>query len=218
MNITIGNETFPSKSAAAKRCQSIIKNNPTINADLIGADKDFASALFDLHPEKEIKTGCGIQSFFVGRAPSGWDNCCLWARRADGTVTDFSYHACLTPPTPKADVLAAMRMAIGPQIIAYKQKIFDEVEWPVCAITGVPLEWNNSHVDHIVSFLSLAKEWLDGKDWKDILINTTQDQSAGTYFANKEDEESWQAFHAHFAQLRLTSAEANLRRKKISTD
>lgn len=106
-------------------------------------DQDYLVELLHRHPHADRKIGPGIRRIGIWNVPP-WGKRGFYIERIDGTRTDFSYPKCLAPPNARQAVIAAMRQAIGEQIIEFKKQAFAGV----CEVSGEPLAWHDAHVDH----------------------------------------------------------------------
>jgi hypothetical protein len=175
-----------------------------------------ATFLYNLllrHSKAEIKIGVGVASFQVERGePRGQ---CFWLTRVDGTRTYFSYPACvrgedLTPERKAAD---AFRHEIRDQLVSFKQSAFSGS--PVyCALTGVLVDFYNSHVDHVYPLKSLRRDFLlqEGLVLSRVRVQPWREGEHRILLADRELAERWSQYHLQRAQLRITSPEANLQR------
>jgi hypothetical protein len=135
----------------------------------------------------------------------------FWAVRQDGSAIDVSWRVALMPggrPSPKDDASAAARHEIAPQITAFHAggKCED------CALCGqFMMRGIGLHVDHVTLFNTLFADWLgrQGLDYAGIQV-----ADCGLYgeFADRALAQSWHAYHAQMAELRLVHALCNLER------
>ncbi len=204
--IQIGARRFASKKDALAVCSAIL-NSPSID----DAGQAFLLDLIDIHPESEIKVGCGVLRFFV--AADGFGGRCLWLERIDGSKTDFSFRACVSAPSHESEVRRAFRFAIKEQARTFRDLAF--AAGPVrCAITNAPLLRDACHVDHRPpqTFLLLLTLFLgaEGLTTDAVQVNPTADGDTETRLIDEALANRWRAFHASRAVLQVTSARANL--------
>jgi uncharacterized protein DUF3223 len=179
----------------------------------VSSDDDaFLRKLIARHPQTAAKVGAGIDHFEIRQGAPFRQNV-FWLVRVDGTETDFSYRRCVNNGkiSHRARVLAAMRLAIGDQIVEFRQRAL--VENPVCALTGAPLTREALHVDHDPPFSSIAAEFfalLGGAEA--IKLADEADGVIGRRFADTKVLAAWCEFHRTHAKLFLTSAIANMRK------
>lgn len=102
--LEIGNERFPSKTAATGRCQEILHSYPGQAGSGAGQPEEvidpthvaFLTALVHRHPEADEKIGSGIAGFKVQVNPNGTGNTrCFYVIHPDGSSVQFSYPSCL---------------------------------------------------------------------------------------------------------------------------
>ena len=100
---SFGGRAYPSKKAVKDRCRDLLG----LTAPFSEEDSSFLADLLALHPEADEKVGCGVVRFYADG--DGWGKVCFWLERLDGGKTDWSFLACLDPPTHVDEVRAAMR-------------------------------------------------------------------------------------------------------------
>ncbi|XCM28826.1 DCL family protein [Streptomyces parvus] len=102
--VSIGNEHFPTKTAATARCQEILRTYPGTPGSGAGQPQAvtsaehiaFLRALVARHPEAPDKIGSGIEGFKVQVNPKGEGNTrCFYVVHPDGSGTHFSFKNCL---------------------------------------------------------------------------------------------------------------------------
>ncbi len=161
-SITIGAHQYPTKKAAKDFIISIRDRYP--DSDLIvGDDHIFLSELLWIHPEAGDKIGAGISHFTVATDAVFGRTRHFVVHRSDGTSTDFSFHACLNGRNERGDRLEAMRRAIEPDILAFRNQAFESGMEIRCSVDGSVLTHNSCHVDHTApkTFLVIAGDWLE---------------------------------------------------------
>jgi hypothetical protein len=206
----IGGVKFKSKKAAQQSIRAVLYSYAP-GETLSRNHAAFILDLLDLHPESDLKVGCGVKLFTVQRNHP-YNSVGFWIQRVDGSVTDFSYISCLSPPTPRKEVLSAMREEIHGQIREYRQASQETH----CAITGEPINPDNSHVDHTIPFIELAEAFSveDGTPLDDMSINETADGDVLTRLKDRDLAKRWQDYHREHARLRMVTATANLSRPR----
>lgn len=143
-----------------------------------------------------------------------WATKGFWAERVDGTETDWSFIACLRAPTHKAEVTAALRVLIAPQIREFRAHAYAGglTKLP-CAITGIDVPFAESHVDHQPPdhFASLVQRFFESVGIKiaDVAVVPTIDGVTYNSLVDEELARRWIDFHARNARLRITTKEAN---------
>ncbi|HLE05409.1 MAG TPA: DCL family protein [Anaerolineales bacterium] len=210
--IIIGKRPFQTKQAAQQAVRAVLwRYQP---GDIVqNDDAAFLLDLLRLHPHAQQKLGAGVHSFQVeaqGRSRG------FWLTRLDGSRTDFSYRACLAPPTREAQALAGLRWAVRPQVETFRESAFEKTATLTCPVSGETLAPGNSHVDHDPPFRNLVDAFLQdiGRELGSLLVLPTLDGETITELVEPDVIEAWQRFHAWHASLRIVSAKANLRRPR----
>jgi len=201
-----GGQVLRTKKAARERAREIL-NGYSIGETLLPKDLAFMLLLFERHPEFDLKRGCGIASVQI---ESNWNSRGFWITRVDGSRTDISYRACLSPPTHEQNVRNAMRTEIRDQIWDFrKEHLKPEAR---CSVTDEPLTSNNVHVDHKYPFEDLLRDFLAawGLSADQITIRPTFDKETDTLLADRALAAAWQKYHGERAELRLVTRYANL--------
>lgn len=214
MSHFIGDEVFKTKKAIKQRCREIISNG--VQPD----DIAFLNGLICRHPDAPQKIGSGIKSFFVGQAPikNTWQNTkasrCLNIERVDGTTTDFSFYACITEPSKQTQLNLALRRCVDDQILKFKHDSFLK-GYNHCAITGDALDYQSAHVDHAEPrFIDIVKSWMIDRELKPDDIKLGHADNTTAWIEDDELSKDFSEFHRLHANLRMTTASANLTRKR----
>ena len=205
--IEIGDRRFPSKKAAGDFIREILYRYP-IGARISNADSRVLLDLLTLHREAEQKIGVGVEFFTVEQNMSTRG---FWLTRTDGSRTDWSFLACLTPPTREAEAKAAFRTAIRDQIVEFRACI--ELGGLVCPITGEALTGHDQiHIDHEIPFETLLSRFLDEQSVQIDSIDVIPTRDGSTEHELRDDRirSAWQRYHREHALLRAVSRRANL--------
>lgn len=184
-------------------------------------DYPFMLDLLRRHPDAEQKIGCGASEIYVGETPA-YHTRCFFLIREDGSETDFSYLECIRA-TPHANkVRLALRYAVDPQILAYKQAAFATTDVVICPDTGERLVFATAHADHRapLTFERLVELFLaaEGLVFDDIEVIPSTDLTYRDELADPALVARWVAFHQSHAQLEIVSATANLSLRNRGTD
>jgi hypothetical protein len=215
----IGNEVFDSQGALIKRIQDILYG-VDVNEALGNTDFQFMRALLHNHPHAKKKIGKGIASIKVLVEPK-WKTRCFYAFRVDGTFTDFSYRECIRAETQFEKFSRACRTVVEDQILAFKQNFFSDIEHAHCSITGQPIDFLSSHVDHEMpnTFLKLVMDFIELNNVNiDTITFRSQDALIGPKISTR-DADTYRLFakyHKEHAKMRVISREANLTAKRIT--
>jgi hypothetical protein len=207
-------------SKAALRAKlSEVLNAHRVGDTLEGEEAKFVREMLNRHPRAEQKVGCGVRRLYVGEGFKRGARC-FWLERLDGSRTDFSFLKCLSAPTAYAVVCKAARQAILGQILAYKEEFFASArrrdEPARCALTQEPVAEDYCHVDHVIPFDALLREFLrvEGLRAPEIEILGTGDGEQVKRFADEVLAQRWRTFHRDRAVLRVTTPKANLQRPR----
>jgi Protein of unknown function (DUF3223) len=212
-SITIGSHQYPTKKAAKDFIIAIRDRYP--DSDHIGEDDhNFLSELLWSHPEACDKIGAGISHFTVTTDSVFGRTRHFVVHRLDGTSTDFSFHSCINGRNERGDRLEAMRRAIEPDILAFRNQAFETDIEVRCRVDGSVLTHNTCHVDHEApkTFLVIVGDWLEDSTLSldDLEITPPRDNQTVTSMTNHDQIRSWRSFHNRHATLRLTTPRANL--------
>jgi hypothetical protein len=207
----IAGHTFETQKDLVAHVQSILHRYPAPTR-LEGDDAVVMSDLLTRHPRAEEKIGGGIRAIWIRRNMGGFGNG-FFLERVDGTWVDFSYKQCVRPQTNASKAKFAFRRAIDKQVIRVKTAAFDTVSLVYCPVTGDPITWDTAHVDHEppLTFAALLAEYcaLRGVDLD--TIELYEPKSGIGKILPPHIEVDWSIWHEERAQLRVISAEANIK-------
>lgn len=216
--IRLGGQVFKTKTSLQEYIRGIVaKYKDEQQLDMF--DTAFVLALLEQHPQADTKIGAGVERIIVRRNPVYRRNRGFHLFRIDGTDTDFSWVECLTPTPHHKKVIRAMRVLVEPQTMAFKQQFFDNTAEPRCALTGEPIAFVGSHVDHMppFTFEVLVQEFCDrcGINLESVPL---RDEMADNKYVDLIDDDalamSWVQFHKEHACLRVVSQIGNLSHAK----
>lgn len=209
MTIRIGEIEFKTKKAATAAVREILYRYQPGDT-LTDSDAEFMLGVLCRHPEADEKVGCGVSSIQVEQ---NGPTVGFWLTRRDGSRTDFSFVACITPPTKEAEAKAAMRLEIRNQIERYRESVFARRDETRCPIGGDTITKATCHVDHASpTFTELVRGFLtiEGKALRDVAVLPTTDGSTTTIMADRDLAARWSEYHRAHATLRTVSRAANL--------
>ncbi|AEU37457.1 DCL family protein [Granulicella mallensis] len=215
--ILIGERVFKTKKSAIEHMQLIL-NGPPMGTRVVEPGHGFLLDLVSLHPDADSKIGCGVSHFSI--AQDDFRKRCFRLYRLDGTNTDFSVYKCFEGKhNVKAQVQLALRTAIRPQIVAFREKQLSS--GPVtCPYSGEVLTRERCHVDHGPPYIfdALAQGWMAayGLILETVAITASADDQQGRTLTDSTQIASWQAYHELYASLRLISIRANLSDAKVA--
>ena len=94
--VTVAGVEYVSKDALMAKCAEIAKKNPSEELEVLaGADKEFAAALLNFHPNADAKKKT-LKDLAVGKNPEHPSTRCFFAVQEDGSKIDFSYIKCIS--------------------------------------------------------------------------------------------------------------------------
>ncbi|MDO8544492.1 MAG: DCL family protein [Opitutaceae bacterium] len=216
--IAISGRTFPSKGAAKKFFGEIRE----CYADGVRLDSDDDGTLRGLlacHPEAMEKIGAGIAYFCVETDAVFGRTRHFVVHRSDGSSTDFSFRACIDGRNDRRDRLEALRRAVKPQIVVFRDRCFATNPTPTCPLRGVSVTRAAYHVDHQppLDFQSLVDIWLRAEAIRldEVQITAPGDNQIVATMTDNKQVASWCELHQRRAILRLLSPRGNLSDAKV---
>lgn len=216
MKIEVGGVTFASKAALRRHCQGLTARYKH-RGKVKGADDTFLRALLPRHPHAIEKAGVGVAHFTVENMPPFFKSKGLMLHRADGSVIDFSYYACIDGDTPWIDFCKAARYAVADQITDFRAGEFGR-GGQRCPIHGTRLTPSTSHVDHCSpTFLELVNGFLAGDDWAGVPLTPHPSGAGGYVFTDNDYARRFADYHQKYAVLRLLSPKANLSTTRVTS-
>lgn len=220
MKYTVGGIEFASKKEAHRCIGTWLKDACPVVQISDGSGFVFLQDLISRHPEAEKKIGCGINRFEIRQNPAFACQNTFYLIRSDNTETDFSFRSCLSgrKNSKYADFCRAARNAIREQIVVFKTAQFLSIDRPRCGITGAELDFERCHVDHVATFDSILKTFIQLNDI-DVEASVSDDSVDGEIFpvfTSDQLRSDWVEFHRNNAVLRLTTPEANLARRNVN--
>lgn len=220
--IEIGDKSFKAKKDAEDFIRMILYKYP-LNTALTGEDLIFICDLLECHPDKDSKIGVGVKSIIVEKDTTFKTTTHFSIIRTDDSKADFSFVKCLTPSLNEPIKLfrSSARRAIADQIVSFRDRYFIEKRDTdgnvACALTGVLVDKNSSHVDHIPpeTFYKIVSDFIttNNIDVNSIKFVETAD-GIGREFADSNLKSNFSDYHRNVANLRIVSPLANLKQKK----
>ncbi|MDQ0948613.1 hypothetical protein QFZ24_002536 [Streptomyces phaeochromogenes] len=210
----IGSREYPTKKAAQEAVRDVLYGYSV--GSVVDREEDHLLLLdlLDLHEEADVKIGVGVESFVIAPPLKG-SYPGFEVIRTDGTRIDFSYLACLKPPSYRQQVSSAMRVEAECNVTAYftaraaaNTLVSDE--------SGRTLDITDTHVSYYwgPSFAELAVAFAhEAGGWDAIELTTSSDPGRGQ-FADRQLAERWREHHQEHALLALLSSQENLRRPR----
>lgn len=196
------------KTQKTKICKYILNNTDCV------VEKKYSDFLvnniFPTHPEWKKKVGVGIDHLEVRKSTHGTK--CFYIVRTDGTFTDISYPASISPYNRKKDIMDACRNAISSTIYLFRSSATLPF---VCPVTGeVVTDRSNMHIDHYdLTFKELFDLWMKDKDVDELYrktLKSNRDDCMDTFFDDEKVILDFIQFHNSHTHLRAVSKTANL--------
>ncbi|TAU13816.1 DUF3223 domain-containing protein [Rhizobium leguminosarum] len=183
------------------------------HADLIALIERYDTVESDGPP----KMGVGISRFErrLNRG-AGFTSPGFWILRTDGSITDFSYVSAVrgVPKTLSEEFYDACRNAIGPELLATKQRYFKEfsdVEGRLpCDLTDMPLIYSEAELSHAVpSFGKIVADFKASQGWDASIplgvLTQSADAQISTSFIDPAISAAFRTFHHARAVLRIVA-------------
>lgn len=208
----VGMQVFRTKQAVTEAIKTMLARYG-VGAIVRPEDEAVMLDLLQHHPHAQEKIGVGIKRLRIQEPPGYPGQRCFWIERTDGSRIDFSYRQCVQPASPWIDLTQAMRVAIAPQIVERKTRVFGDRERVQCPVTDVRCTWDQMHVDHRppLTFARLMQDFLlsEGLGPEQIDLDEAPD-GIGSVLANDDWSQEWQTYHAMFADLWVISIVAHV--------
>jgi len=224
--ITLNGRLFDTKSAATIFFRQML-NKYDFGEVVDESDHDFLTALVARHRHAHDLLSRKIVAFRVVKTD-------LYGRglrrfeivREDGSVNDFSYLKCISPPADAHfhDILWAMRCEVIDQTRKFHNDAFRGNITIPCSITRLPVNREDSQVDHAnpFSFHVLVADFFKETGLRlDSIGITTEgplNSCSAKYLADRDIAVKWQEYHRQHARLRISSRLANLQQTKAKGD
>lgn len=133
----------------------------------------------------------------------------------NGDCVDISWRICITrkSKTSAQEVISSMRSSIVDQILMFRRNS-DTLKCNLCGVSSVEM-----HVDHVIPFEKLAKDFLENVNNVYPLPSKFGDAADGSnriVFLPEDNafEDAWSVYHKNQAILRTLCWSCNLRRKR----
>jgi hypothetical protein len=183
-------------------------------------DDRYLRDLIAIHPEAEMKIGCGISHFSVDTDSQFGTTRHFVIHRCDGSSTDVSFLSAIDGRNARRDRLEALRRGVDEQILDFRSLAFSSGETVICPLRGVTITESSYHIDHEPpqTFLCLVDRWCatEALTLMDLEITPPADNQIVTEMTNDKQLRSWQEFHRRHAKLRLLSPLGNLSDAKLT--
>jgi len=181
-------------------CSSLILNNPNVYLEFMD--------LFKNHPEYPDKINDVVDISIIKNkiTPKFFELQLIKNVKGEIITESISYRCCINKPNKDANLKSAMRTAIIPQILDFRNKVLLECE--ICKSN------EDIQIDHIIQFQCLYNNFI--KNRKDIphIFDTDLCNRAIFNIKDKDFKNEWCEFHKDNAKLRCLCKKCNLTRKK----
>ncbi len=176
----VGHWTFPSKKALLARLQQCLHSHPE-GEPLEGENGQLLRALLDRHPsaDEKLKEGCAYLT--VGRDSFGGRN--FRIVRPDGTQEPFAFRKTVISCNPKTEYRQRTKRAFRQEVTAQTQQVKADAVGSLCPVSGLPLEWAVTDVDHV------------GEEFTPLLNRFLRQQGLALGDLEHEESESGDLFH-----------------------
>lgn len=205
---------FTSQENATNFVRNYLKQNGIGKVVIDSYLHKILTYLINLHPEKIIKIGIGIDYFSVEKNKINTKALEVYIHRTDSTYIDFSWIKCISNNFnygTRKNLKSAMRLAIQSQIYDFKFEHRNDL----CGICNNPI-YTDKHVDHIEPFDTLVNFFLETTPYT-IPVAFDDDSNTNSAKFKLQDEvfeTCWRITHKLYAKLRITHSKCNLTRKR----
>ncbi|WP_407549089.1 DCL family protein [Streptomyces sp. Pv4-95] len=208
----IGQRRYPTKKAA-REAVIAVRDRYSVGQTVDRLeDQELLRDLLDLHAEADEKIGCGIEAFVIDKPLQG-KHSGFRIVRTDGSDEDFSFHACLAPPSYRQQVLSAMRAEAVEDITDYFNSRVAANSLK-SDLSGTPLDVAGAHVSYFQgpAFVDIATAFANEVGgWDAIELNSSSAAGHGM-FADRALAQRWREHRKDHAVLGLLTPQENLRR------
>jgi hypothetical protein len=210
----IGQRRYRTKGEAEQAVKAVLRRYRPGSIVDREEDHQLLLDLLDMHPEAEEKIGPGVEAFAVG-PPQRGPHPGFQVIRTDGERIDFSYKACLSPPSHRQQVLNVMRDEVKEDVNDYfaSRKAAGSL---ISDVSGAQLDSNHTAVSYFKgpSFVEIAEEFAANVGgWDQITLTASAEPGLGR-FTDRGLARRWCDHHRDRAVLGLLSAEENQRRPR----
>ena len=211
--VNLGGTVFRLKKDIARRARTILSGYQGSGVQRLSPEEeDFALDLLFYHPRAASKLAGGVEAIVLSLAKQRTYTrtfACFHVLTPSGELVDFSWSKCVSPPSKQTQAKRALRLAVQSQILDFKARN----QAPSCAISGERLRRGRTHIDHVQRFECLVQDWckVEGVTLEDV---ETVEADVGRVLKSERLKQSFRDYHAQHAQLRATTAQANLRRAR----
>lgn len=210
--IEIGPHRFNTK-ADVERCIRLLleSQRPTGSAfkEIAPEHTEFVAALLDLHPHKNIVIGPGVKRYCCEAC--GPTALRFMIERVDGTIWDFSWRNCISPPTQAKRLNSVLRIEVQDQIDEFRRSLRFPLQ---CPVSKDIIYASNCHVDHAKpnTFAAIVDRWLQATGYSPDFIELLHKDKYGGRSSIKDAAiaQQWKNYHRANANLRAVSVRANL--------
>jgi len=212
--LEINGEVFNTKAAVRKYIRGV-KELYADGVPLAPPHQAFVLDLASRHRLINQKIGCGVSHLVIRSVPP-FKTRAVYFVRTDGTDVEISLEECLNSSPQWRRFQNACREAIHDQVEGFLARTFEASETVQCSLSGDIVTRQNYNVDHEAPFLSLVENFvaLNRIDVDHVEIGGDRDHETRDFFLDSQLRRAFEDFHRENARLRITTKDANLRRKR----
>jgi hypothetical protein len=179
--------------------QDLLYRTP-IGQEVFGIEGEILKDLVAGHYHADQLVGCGVQTIKVEANAFGYKG--FEVVRVDGSQQAWSFHHAIYPPKTGdhdmalAAIRSAFRAEIYDQVSAFKSAVVGK--GGRCPVSGKPLLWETTDVDHVQPFAELLQEFLQeiGVSMPSVEVQQIQGGLAGAYkLSNQAFAQRWREWH-----------------------
>jgi len=201
MQYKLGTKMFKTKTEAKKFVSNFLRSHTIISDE----DKSWIIDLLSRHPRWEEKSA-NMADICIYRHTSTYG---FGIRKQDGTLEDISYLKCFDGETTHGLLIKAMRHSINDQIAEYKQSLLDELQ---CNFCKDGQQKNEMHLDHIIFFIHLVRDFLSENNLK-VEDIPTKSTGMDRVICSAEIDNMWKTYHKNRATYQVLCKKCNLSKK-----
>lgn len=224
----IGNKIYQTKGEARKFYQNLLYKDikmsriPRLPWGMPFEDEN-KKAILDLiefHPDKEDVIGCGARSIICIEDAEG--SSCFAVVRVDGSVRNFSYHACFDKNADVRAKIQVLRDLVEHDVATKLNLCFDDNR----IIIKCPLQihfkceknitLSTCHADHTIPMFKLVEKFLviENLSLKDIKLDRQGKISFYNTLSDTDLGKRWIKFHEETAEIQATCKFCNMSKGK----
>lgn len=181
-------------------------------------DVNWKALIMSLPPPQNSKVlGCGIRKILLKETECVYEGIFRFhVERRDGSRANFEWRDAYDDPyhsfkdkSFKDDVEVALRAAVLPQLIQYKEMLSKDSQMELVShISGLALPWERAVVQHFpVTFEMLVDAFLNENQLKIEQVKLEFDENHAYRIKDPELLDKWRVFHRSQANYRIISTD-----------